>query len=504
MKRVWRAAWRGGRQGLRLGILLAAVSCSLPDGGASRPNLLILIADDMGWDDLGAYEHPTIRTPHLDRLAREGMRFEQAFLTASSCSPSRASIITGRYPHNTDAEQLHWPLPAEQTTFVEHLRRAGYWTAAAGKWHLGEEVKDRFDEVREADPGAFQLSPGNEEARFQVCGDAALQCGCDQWIPLLRERPRDRPFFLWLAALDPHRDYRENILSEPHLPAQVRVPPYLPDLPEVRRELALYYDEITRLDGFVGEVLQELDRQGVADNTLVLFLSDNGRPFPRDKTTLYHSGIKTPWIVRWPQQVAPGASCSELVSAVDIAPTFLELAGLEIPPTVQGRSFLLLLSQCREPIREYVFAERNWHDYEDRARAVRSVRYKYIRNDYPDLPNTPPADVVRSVTFQAMRRLRDQGDLSPAQQTPFQAPRPAEELYDTQTDPFELENLAGRPEYAEILQELRRVLQQWEESTLDHRPRLRTPDEFDRELGTPLPNRVRPRPSKREMRQGSR
>ncbi len=280
--------------------LIRFVTVTRADDATDRPNFVVIIADDMAWDDCGAYGHPTIKTPNIDRLAGEGMRFDQAFLTISSCSPSRASIITGRYPHRTDAEELHWPLPGEQTTFVERLKSAGYWTAAAGKWHLGDEVRDRFSLIREADTSGFQLptGPDAEQGRFveRVEGDA--RSGCTDWVPVMQARPMDKPFFLWLAALDPHRPYDESLGGEFYQASDVRVPPYHPDVPEVRHDYMAYYAEITRLDRFVGEVLTELQRQGVADNTFVLFISDNGRPFPRDKTTLYDSGIKTPWIVR--------------------------------------------------------------------------------------------------------------------------------------------------------------------------------------------------------------
>src|SRR5262245_16306430 len=199
---------------------LALGSISLAQGAADRPNFILIIADDMAWDDCGAYGHRSIRTPNIDALARAGMRFDRAFLTCSSCSPSRASLITGRYPHSTDAEELHWPLPREQVTFVERLKAAGYWTAAAGKWHLGAAVKDRFDVVHEADPAGFQLPTGPEADRArmiaQARGDAAS--GCDRWVSTLRERPRERPFFLWLAALDPHRDYEPGAIARPHRP----------------------------------------------------------------------------------------------------------------------------------------------------------------------------------------------------------------------------------------------------------------------------------------------
>ena len=466
-----------------------------------RPNIVFIIADDLAWDDLGCTGNPGVRTPNLDRLAKGGMRFTNAYLTISSCSPSRASIITSTYPHQTDAEQLHWALPADRLTFVELLKASGYWTAAAGKWHLGNAVKDRFDEVREADVSGFQLPTGEAAKAGKIVqkavGDA--RSGCDQWVPLLKARPTDKPFFLWLAALDPHRDYDEGILEQPHKPGDVRLPPYVADTPRSRRDYALYYDEITRLDRFVGGVMAELKEQNVAENTFVLFISDNGRPFPRDKTTLYDSGIKTPFIVHWPGRIGAGSLCNGLLSSVDIAPAFLELAGLSTPKVFEGRSFLPLLRNPQKGIREFVFAERNWHDYEDRVRAVRNRRFKYIRNFYNDLPNTPPADVVRSVAYREMIRLRDEGRLVDAQKNTFIHPRAKEELYDTQSDPFELKNLANDPTQARRLKRFGSALAKWQKKTGDTKPRFRTLDEFGREDGQALPVRERPRPNKAEM-----
>jgi arylsulfatase A-like enzyme len=285
---------------------------------------------------------------------------------------------------------------------------------------------------------------------------------------------------LWLAALDPHRDYEPAIIADPHEPRDVRVPLYLPDVPEVREELALYYDEIARLDNYVGEVLKEIEAQSIEQDTFVLFISDNGRPFPRDKTTLYDGGIRTPWLVRWPGHVRAASICTQLVSSVDIAPTILTLAGIDIPSTFQGRSFASLLTDPGTKIRDYVYAEDHWHDYEDLGRAVRSMRYKYIRNDYPDLPATPPADVGRSRTFKAMQRLRAQGKLD---------------------DPYELHNLFENPQYARVLSEFRQALRDWSERTDYRIPADRTPDEFDRQTGEPLPNRIRPRPSKKDLQE---
>lgn len=476
--------------------LLAPIACF-----GAPANIVFIIADDMAWDDSGVYGNPVVETPNIDRLAAEGLRFTSAFLTASSCSPSRCSIITGRYPHNTGAEELHWPLPGDQKTFVEALRGAGYWTAAAGKWHLGDAVRDRFDEIRETDSSGFQLPAGEagEEGKFVETLEGEAQSGCSEWVPLLRARPKDKPFFLWLAALDPHRPYHENTVPEPTDPARVRLAPYHLDTPEVRRDYALYYDEIRRLDKYVGKVMAELEAQGVAQDTLVLFISDNGRPFPRDKTSIYDSGIKTPLIARWPSVIAAGGVSPSLVSAIDLAPTFIEIAGVEVGESYQGQSFLPILRDPGAMVREFVFAEQNWHDYEAHSRAVRDRRFKYIRNAYADLPLTPSADGVRSPTFQAMIQLHAEGKLTPAQSVYFIKPRPAEELYDCVTDPHEIENLAGDPAMGKELARLRSALDQWEQQTGDYVPELRTADEFDRITGLPTPARIRPRLSKQEM-----
>lgn len=487
------------RRLLRLLILPALL---LPASRASEvkkpPNFILILADDMAWDDCGAFGNRAIRTPNLDALARGGMRFDRAYLTCSSCSPSRSSIITGRYPHNTDAEELHWPLPASQVTFVERLKAGGYWTAAAGKWHLGNAVKNRFDLVREGNPANFQLPTGPKAAGAKLASDAKgdAASGCDQWVSTLRDRPRDKPFFLWFAAFDPHRDYQPGAITPPHRPEEVVVPPYLPDVPEVRKDLALYYDEIGRLDRFVGEVMAELDRQAVSDETMILFLSDNGRPFPRCKTTLYESGIKTPWIVRWPGRIPAGSHCSSLVSSVDIAPTILTLAGVERPSSIQGKDISVLFKDPQAKVRDEVFAEHNWHDFAAHARAVRTERFKYIRNYDNSMALTPPADAVRSPTFQVMRQLRDAKKLTPEQSVCFVRPRPAEELYDTEADPYELQNLANDPKQAAVLERLRATLTAWETETDDRKTGPLNPDEFDRETGDPLPNRIRPRPSK--------
>lgn len=474
--------------------ILFVVSCDKKQSSESRPNIILIIADDMNWDDAGAYGHPSIRTPHIDQLAQEGMLFTQAFLTTSSCSPSRTSILTGKYPHNTDAEQLHWPLPEGHLTFVEVLKGAGYWTGLAGKYHLGDAVRDHFNSIMEVGTAGFQLGADGKQHKME--GDGS---GCESWISLLESTPGDQPFFLWLAAVDPHRPYNEDIIDTPHILKDVIVPPYFPDNEKVRGDLVLYYNEISRMDQYIGDVIDVLNQKTISDNTFILFISDNGRPFPRDKTTLYEGGIKTPWIVKWPKKMEGNMQNHQLISSIDIAPTFLQLAGVPPAKFLEGKDFTPLLFDKKAMIRDDIYAEDHWHDFEDYTRAIRTKEFKYIKNYYNDLPNTPSADAFRSPTFQSMLELKEEGKLTAAQGRCFEVPRPKEELYDIINDPFELENLAFQIEYAAVLKDMRQRLEHMRLKTNDFIPENRTPDDFDRTTGLPTEFRIRPRPSKAEM-----
>jgi len=443
-------------------LLTAWVALSQParaeKSAPERPNIVVFIADDMSWADSGPYGNRSVHTPNLDRLAREGMRFDEAWLTISSCSPSRASILTGRYPHSSGAGHLMKPLPEDALLLTTPLRQAGYWAAAYGKFHLpGGAGAKQFDVV---DPG----SQGK------------------QWVSALKRRPKDKPFFLWLASRDPHRDYEKGAFDPPHAPEDVTVPPYLPDTPEVREDLALYYDAIARLDSQVGEVLNALEAEDLLDNTLVLFLADNGRPFPRDKTMCYESSLRTPLLVRYPPMVQPGSRTESLVSAVDLAPTLLELAGVPAPSTFQGKSFLSVLRDPQARVRDHAFVERNWHVFSACERAVITDRFNYIRNWRPDLAATPPPDIGKSPTWEVMRKLHAAGKLPPEQATCFVVPRPEEELYDTRKDPHALRNLAQDPEYQPVMEEMRAALAAWQRETGDNfDPQNIKPDGIDRE-----------------------
>jgi arylsulfatase A-like enzyme len=450
------------------GILAAALGgCAGAPGarpGDGRVNFLVFIADDQGEGDLGCYGHPVLRTPHIDRIAREGVRFDRAFLTISSCSPSRASLLTGRYPHSTGAGDLHQPLPADQKTVARYLRAAGYHCMAAGKWHLGDAERAQWDRIVEC--------PGARTA------EVALK--------LLAERPPGKPFFFWVASVDPHRPYGEEDVPVRYDPAQVVVPPYLPDHPEIRKELARYYEEISRFDAHVGRILEALEREGELDRTCVIYLSDNGMPFPRAKTTLYDSGIRTPLLVRYPPLAPPGGVRQGLVSGVDVAPTILDLAGIA-PDSMQGRSFAAMLRFPDAPGREAVFAEANWHDYAQFTRAVRTDRFLLVRNYYWDKPLWNSVDSIQSPTWAALLELERAGRLSAAQRFLFVEPRPFEELYDLGADPASLVNVADDPRFREELWRLRTRLDNWRVETGDVMPAVRRADGWTRE-GVPLPH----------------
>lgn len=432
--------------------------------GRERPNIVLIIGDDISMEDHGVYGHPTIKTPHIDQLATHGLRVNNAYLTSPSCSPTRCSVITGRYPHNTGAPELHMPLPKGQVMFPKLLRDSGYFTAAMGKWHLGENAVSAFDRVGDSRPS-----------------------GAERWVETLRERPKDKPFFMWFASHDAHRDWDEGPGAEPPAPEDALVPPYQVDSTQTRRDIARYMGEVQRLDRNVGNVVAELNAQGILDNTLLIYMSDNGRPFPRDKAWLLDSAIKTPLIVHWPDGLITSGMVSDaVVSAIDIAPTLLEAAQVSVPQTMQGQSFSALFKNPKATIRDYAFAELNWHTQYSHMRAVRWKHYVYIHNAAPELSNMMMAKVNRRYApWMELLRVKDEGKLSHAQSHVMLHPRPAEELYDVDADRHQLTNLVGQDKHQAALDHLRRMLDRWTAETGDTVPvpELRTPDRYDRQTG---------------------
>lgn len=428
------------------------VAAARPSGGLSRPNILWLIADDLGDRDLGCYGHPSIRTENLDRLAGRGVRFDSAFVTTSSCSPSRASVFTGKYPHATGAEDLHVPLPEGQKILPAHLSALGYYTANVGKLHLGPHAAAQFDRVEDS---------------------------LGAWQAVLEQRPDGKPFFLAVGFNDPHRPYAPGAIPDPTSPDNVLVPPYLADTPETRQDLAYYYDYVTRMDREIGRIVSRIDSLGLTGNTLVVFFSDNGMPFPRAKTSCYDSGVRVPMIVSRPGHLPQGQTSRALVSTVDLAPSTLALLGREAPDEMQGLDLSRLFLEPAADGREYVFTERNWHNIDDHIRSARDSRYKYIRNFFPRQMTPLASDLMSSPSYGSLLELRDLNRLTREQMRLFMVPRAGEELYDTRSDPWEFVNLAGDPRYAAELERLRAECERWTAETGDVPPEKRRKHNLD-------------------------
>lgn len=432
------------------------------------PNIILIIGDDIGADDIGSYGNTEVKTPNIDRIASEGIQFNNAFLTISSCSPSRSSIISGRYPHNTGAAELHTAMPAEIPVFPEELQKAGYYTAQAGKWHMGNAVKRAFNTLH---------------LPHKLNGDG----GEEKWIETLKNRPANKPFFMWFASYDAHRPWGENKFKGQNDPDIISPPPYLSNMEPTREDLASFYDEITRFDNFIGQVEEELKKEGVLDNTIIIIIGDNGKPFPRAKTRVYDSGMQTPLIVKWNKGIPnKGVQSESLLSSIDIAPTIMDIAGIKIPESFQGRSFAQLFKNPELEFRKYVFSEHNWHDFEAFERMVRTKDFLYVLNLRPNLRNTTPG-ITPSPSLLDLRKLRDSGNLTDAQTDTFLTPRPSEELFDLKKDSIQLMNVASVPSYSANLERMREVMKQWRKETVDPDPGELTKDWYDRETREVLP-----------------
>jgi arylsulfatase len=420
---------------------------------SAKPNFVFFIADDISVDDIGCYGSKFVQTPNLNRIAEQGLVFDNAYLTISSCSPCRCSIITGRYPHNTGAAELHTTLPKDQFMFPHALRDAGYYTLLSGKNHMGKAV----------------------DQAFAVIDKGGRPSGSRNWIKLLQDRPKEKPFFFWLASNDAHRGWAINKNAPVYDPEKIDVPPFLFDGPKTRQDLSKYFHEVSRTDHYAGEIIKELERQGIADNTYFVYCADNGRPFPRCKTRLYDSGIKTPLIVWAPHRIKPGRSDS-IVSAIDLAATFLELAGIEKDNRVQGVSFRPIFQNPQAKIRDVAFAEHNWHVFQSHERMVRFGDWLYINNSYPQRQSRCMESIDHFPAGKELDEAFRAGKLNENQKDCFLKPRPVEELYHVGKDPHQLKNLAADQKSAQPLNWARQLLASWVKETGDTVPTNPTPD----------------------------
>ena len=404
---------------------LLSLLFAIPAIAAERPNIILIGAEDIS-PDLGCYGCKDAITPNLDAFAAQGARFTKAFTHAPVCAPTRSGMITGQYPTTMGSHHMRSKLVNIPATYVDHLRKAGYfvaWPTVNGKTDFNFDVPKKF-----ADTNA-------------------------NWVKDPSVLPKDKPFFAYVNYTVTHESqaraapaaYQKNIArlkpEQIHDRAKVQLPPYYPDTPAVRECVAKYHDNITATDYLVGDVLKLIDEQKW-ENTIVIFFGDHGAGMPRGKRTPLDSGLRVPLLVRWPGHIKPGTVRDDLTCFLDLAPTFLTLAGAEVPKEMVGRC-LVGEKQAKPP--EYVFAARDRMDEApDRIRSVRGERYRYVRNYMPELPYAQWLNYQDEMPIMKdWRRLAFEGKLNDVQKLFFARTKPKEELYDLETDPFEVNNIAG-------------------------------------------------------------
>lgn len=478
--------------GLRVVALAAALclSAGLVTAAEAPRNVVLFVADDLGLQ-AGCYGDTVARTPNIDRLARAGVRFTRGHCTTASCSASRSVLLTGMYNHATGHYghahgYNHFSTYETVRTLPVMLAEAGYRTCFIGKYHVAPEYVYHFEDYR---------NDGIQGARNSV----RMARNAKEWIA----EKDDQPFFLYICSTDPHRgggpdrfanfnddpDHYPGVTPVQYDPQRMVVPPWLPDTPEVRHELAAYYQAISRMDEGLGVLLDALRETGHWDDTLIIFLSDNGPPFPGAKTTLYEPGANLPLIVRNPRLRTQGTTNDALVNWADITPTILDYCDVtpqEAPPVrprenvghrdtdgkprpyrLQGRSFLPVVGQPHPDGWDETFGSHTFHEITNYypMRSVIRGRYKYILNLAHQLPYPFASDLYASPTWQGVLKRGDRMYGKRAVSDYLQRPR--HELYDLETDPDEITNLATWPEHQDTLRDLQQTLRAWQKRTND-------------------------------------
>ncbi len=469
---------------LAAGIGAAFASCSGPEA-PRRPNILFAFSDDQSYPHAGILGDRVVKTPAFDRVAREGVLFTHSFTACPSCTPSRMSVIKGRHMWQTGlGGVLYGTIDPRYPLFTHLLEDAGYHVGYTGKG------------IAPGDPTAGGVTRPALGAEYNSILADDSPPGIDtrdyaaNFAAFLADREADQPFFFWFGCTEPHRDYDPGIGRRVGLNSDdVEVPPYFPDAPQVRNEILDYYYEIEHFDAHLERMIQRLEEWGELDNTIVVVTSDNGMPFVRTKTTLYDGGVRMPLAIRWGNRSPAGRTIDDFVSHADFAATFLEAAGVEAPATVEGRSLVPLLEAKREgrvdPERDFVAVGVERHTWcrpggaGYPSRAIRTHDYLYIRNFEPDRwPNGDPdfissnkapyGDIDDGPLKDFMLRPETRRNFPEAYASSM-GKRPAEELYVIASDPHQIDNRAGDPEYAEVKQRLRDRLEAYLRETGDPR-----------------------------------
>lgn len=451
---------------------LGQIARAAEQASGKRPNILWLIAEDFG-QHLGCYGTKEVWTPNLDKMAAEGVRYTRFFTTAPVCSPSRSSFMTGMYSitigsqnHRSHRDGQH-PLPQGVKVMTDWLREAGYYTGNLKQLPpaMGFQGAGKTD-------WNFTYGDGNQLAAFDTT----------QW----GELKAHQPFYAQINFQETHRKFHAPKKADP---AKVEIPPYYPDHPVTRQDWAEYLDSATDLDRKIGLVLKQLEEDGLADDTVVVFFGDNGQSHVRGKQFCYEEGLLVPLIIRWPKNFpAPahyqaGSVDERLLMSIDLTATTIDIAAGKTPGKMEGQPFL---GERAAAPRQYVFGARDRCDETVfRFRTARDARYRYIRNFTPERPFLQKNDYKeRSYpVWNLLKELNAQGKLTPVQAVLCAPTMPAEELYDLQSDPWEIKNLAPSPEHADVLARMRAVTEEWIKKTGDQGAELESPETLAKEIG---------------------
>jgi uncharacterized sulfatase len=423
---------------------------------ADRPHLVLFVADDFTTTDCGPYGATDVKTPHLDRLASHALRFTQAFAASPTCTPSRCSLFTGLYPFRNGAHANHSLIREGVSTLPNQLKRLGYRVVLAGKTHIGPRDQFDFEYLK----GSNVMPPGRKHVLWTDLDTSVV----DQF---LASHDKSKPLCLIVCSHSPHVYWPED--PAPYDPARVSLPPNHVDTPETREARGRYYADVTWMDKQLGDVMGSLARHGYEENALLMFNADQGAQWPFAKWTLYDAGVGVPLLVRWPGKVKPGTSTDALASLVDVMPTLAQIAGGKadsVPPALDGKSLIPVLLGERTIQHDAVFATNTGDKQMNRspARCVRTSRFKYILNLLPDAPfkshisDAAPAD--GRTYWDSWERLSERDPRAKLLVDRYRH-RPAEELYDVQSDPYEQNNLAADPAHAAELDRLRKLLRDW-------------------------------------------